>query len=72
MNKKQQAALSLNALGVALFVIWLVVRNQLPSILSIALAVVFLALLGASLFLLIRAAKSVRETKDKSDMTKNE
>ena len=64
MNKKQKTALSLNALGVALFVIWLIVRNQLPNAISIVLAIVFLALLGSSLFLLIRAAKS---TDDKTE-----
>ncbi len=64
MNKKQQTALSLNVIGLALFVVWLIVRNKLPGILSIVLAVVFLATLGASLFLLIRAAKSAQEIKD--------
>jgi hypothetical protein len=59
MNKKQQTALGLNGLGLALFVIWLVVRNQLPNALSIALAIIFSGVMGASLFLLVRAAKAV-------------
>jgi hypothetical protein len=50
VNKKQQTALGLNGLGLALFVIWLVVRNKLPNALSIAFAILFLGMLGASFF----------------------
>jgi hypothetical protein len=53
MNKGQKIGLSLNLIGVVLFVIWLMVRSNLPTWLSISLAVIFSGLLGASLFLLI-------------------
>lgn len=61
MNRKQQIALSINFLGLLLFVVWLVVRNSLPNILSIALTVIFLGLLAISLVLLIRAAKFTKD-----------
>jgi hypothetical protein len=65
MTKGQQIGLGLNALGLALFAIWFVLRNQLPNSLSIVLAIVFLAVLGASLFLLISATKSIKEPHEK-------
>jgi glucan phosphoethanolaminetransferase (alkaline phosphatase superfamily) len=53
MNKGQKTGLSLNLIGVVLFVIWLIIRSYIPTPLSILVAVIFLGLLGASLFLLI-------------------
>jgi hypothetical protein len=64
MNKVQKTGLSLNLVGVTLFVIWLIIRSGIPIWLSILLAVVFSCLLGASLALLIRAASV--SAKDKS------
>ena len=57
MNKGQQLGLGMNLIGLALFVVWLFVRTRIPDILSIGLAVVFLGLVGASLFVLIRSLR---------------
>jgi thiol:disulfide interchange protein len=57
MNKGQKTGLGLNLIGVALFVIWLIIRSNIPTSISILVTVVFLGLLGASLFLLIYATR---------------
>jgi hypothetical protein len=73
VNKKQQIALSINFLGLLLFVVWLVVRNSLPNALSITFAVIFLVLLGISLVLLIKVAMSTKEIQaNEQPTTKNE
>lgn len=61
MSKKQQTALVINFLGLLFFVIWLVIRNRLPNVLSISFAATFLILLAVSLVLLVRAVKSINE-----------
>jgi hypothetical protein len=61
MNKRQQIGLGINFLGLILFVVWFIVRNSLPDVLSVAFAVIFLSLLAVSLVLLIRAAKFTKD-----------
>lgn len=58
MNKGQKTGLGLNFIGLVLFVIWFIVRNIIPTSVSILFAVVFLGLLIASLVAMIRATRA--------------
>jgi hypothetical protein len=72
VNKKQQLALGINFLGLLLFVVWFVIRNNLPDTLSIVFSIIFLSLLGISLVLLIRAAIPTKEIQtNEQPTTKN-
>jgi hypothetical protein len=62
MNKGQQLGSGINFLGLILFVIWFIVRNKISTTVSIIFAVIFLGLLAASLFIMIRASVQVQET----------
>jgi uncharacterized membrane protein YciS (DUF1049 family) len=55
MNNGQQLGLGMNLLGLVLFAIWLVIRHHISTPLSIIFTMIFLALLCASLFVLIRS-----------------
>jgi hypothetical protein len=72
MNRGQQIGLGINFLGLILFVVWFIVRNSLPNVLSITFAVIFLSLLAVSLVLLIRAATSTKEIQTNEPTTKDE
>jgi hypothetical protein len=70
MNKGQKTGLSLNFIGLVLFVIWFIVRNIIPTPVSILFAAVFLGLLVASLVIMIRATRLA--TKENLTNTTNE
>jgi F0F1-type ATP synthase assembly protein I len=57
MNKGQKIGLGLNFIGLVLFVIWFIVRNIIPTSVSLLFAFIFLGLLAASLVIMIRATK---------------
>jgi hypothetical protein len=57
MNREIKTGLVLNASGVVLFLLWLLIQGALPLAFSLTLALVFCSLLGASLFYLLKGAR---------------
>jgi c-di-AMP phosphodiesterase-like protein len=66
MNKGQKTGLSLNFIGLLLFVVWFMVRNIISTSVSIIFAVIFLGLLVASLVVMIRATRQTQISEDKN------
>lgn len=69
MNGDVKTGLILNASGVVLFVLWLVIQNRLPLAFSLVLALVFCGLLGSSLYYLFRAARNAPKNTQRSKST---
>ncbi len=74
MNKGQKTGLGINFVGLILFVVWFIFRNALSTTLSLIFAAVFLALLVASLIIMIRATRLTTKetpihTTDKKDFS---
>ncbi len=57
MNKRQQIGFGINILGLILFVVWFIVKDRLPTSVSIIFAILFLGLLLVSIFIMLRATQ---------------
>ena len=64
MNKGQQIGFGINVLGLILFVVWFVLKNRLPTSVSIIFAFIFLGLLLASIFIMLKATQQANTDKE--------